>query len=114
MRNHETSSLNSSSSCTTLLLVYFFMVFFQVIFLQNFRNAFIVLKNIFKQFSTRSLISLLITNQDNVELQRYATRNAIGRPSQSKELKVHFKLDLESNSILHISLQNEVNCSNES
>ena len=63
MRNHETSSLNSSSSWTTLLLVHFFKVFFQVIFLQNFRNAFIVLKNIFKKFNLREVsypYSLLI------------------------------------------------------
>ena len=34
---------------------FFFKVFYQVIFLQNFRNAFIVLKNIFKKFNLREL-----------------------------------------------------------
>ena len=69
-------------------------------------NAFIVLKNIFKKFSLQevsypySLLIKIMLNCNVMQLEMH--------------LEVHLKLDLKSNSILHISLENEVNCNNES
>ena len=79
----------------------FFQSFFSKFFSKNFRNAFLVLKEFKKDQFTISLISLLITNQDGVEL----------KPQLQHEVKleVHLELDLESNSMLHISLSQYTN-----